>query len=201
MSDQRPETMDISVVPATAQRWDDLERLFGFNGAYSNCWCTFWRLKRADFNRMKGDEKKSVLKNLTALDQVPGMLAYIGQQPVGWCSIGPRDGFSALENSRILKRIDDTPVWSIVCFFIARPYRSMGVMSALIRGSVQYAIDHGAEVIEGYPIDMQTQKLTGQKLTGCSGYMGIASAYQKAGFVKVKNGSETQLIMRYVKKD
>lgn len=198
MADQQS-SIDIKVFPAAKDRWEDLENLFGSNGAYANCWCTFWRLKRVDFNWMKGEEKKAILQNLTESGQVPGMIAYVDEQPVGWCSIGPREGFYALENSRILKRIDEKPVWSIVCFFIAKRFRRQGVMSALIHGSVQYALEHGAEVIEAYPIDMQTEKLSGKKLSGCSGYMGLASAFRTAGFIKVKEASETQLIMRYVK--
>jgi hypothetical protein len=52
-------------------------------------------------------------------------------------------------------------------------------------------------VIEGYPIDMQTEKLAGQTFSSYSGYMGIASIFRAAGFVKMADASETQLIMRY----
>ena len=34
----------ITIEPVTPDRWDDLERLFGASGAYSGCWCTWWRL-------------------------------------------------------------------------------------------------------------------------------------------------------------
>jgi GNAT superfamily N-acetyltransferase len=103
----------------------------------------------------------------------------------------------ALENSRILKRVDDTPVWSIVCFFVDTPFRKKGVMAELLRGAVRYAEQNGAQVIESYPLEMQSDKLAGQKLHGFSGYMGIASVFRAAGFVKVSDASETQVIMRY----
>jgi len=200
MTKSLQESVEVEVYPATAERWKDIESLFGAKGAYAGCWCMFWRLDRADFKRMKGEGTKAVLKGMTTKNDVAGLLAYIDGQPIGWCSIGPRNDYAALENSRILKRIDDMPVWSIVCFFVAKPFRSTGIMSALLRGAVKYAEQQGAKIIEGYPIDMQTDKLAGQKLNSYSGYMGIASIFRAAGFVKVADASETQLIMRYTVK-
>lgn len=197
MTQPAPLTPDIKIYPATAERWKNIETLFGPKGAYAGCWCMFWRLDRADFKRLKGEGTKAVLKEMTSRNEVAGLLAYVDGEPAGWCSIGPRQDYAALENSRILKRIDEVPVWSIVCFFIAKPFRNQGVMAGLLRGAVEYAVEHGAQVIEGYPIDMQTDKLAGQRLSSYSGYMGIASVFKAAGFVEVANASETQLIMRY----
>jgi len=200
MTKSLQESVKVEVYPATAERWKYIESLFGAKGAYAGCWCMFWRLDRADFKRMKGEGTKAVLKGMTTKNDVAGLLAYIDGQPIGWCSIGPRNDYAALENSRILKRIDDMPVWSIVCFFVAKPFRSKGIMSELLRGAVKYAEQQGAKIIEGYPIDMQTDKLAGQKLNSYSGYMGSASIFRAAGFVKVADASETQLIMRYTVK-
>jgi GNAT superfamily N-acetyltransferase len=201
MADSVQNRPEVDIFPVTAERWNDLETLFGPKGAYSGCWCMFWRLKRTDFNKMSGEGRKAMLKDTTFRNEVPGVLAYIGDQPIGWCSVGPRESFIALENSRILKRLDDTPVWSIVCFYVAKAFRKKGMMLELVRGAVGYAGQEGARVIEAYPIDMQTHQLAGKKLTGYSGYMGIASIFRAAGFVRVADASETQLIMRYVMKD
>ncbi len=189
-------THAIDVHPVTKERWSDLETLFGSNGAYSNCWCTFWRLKRSEYARMQPEQKKAVLQEMTLKDQVPGLLATLDGQPIGWCSLGRRESFIALENSRTLKRIDETPVWSVVCFFVHKSHRRQGVMRALVHGAVEYARSQGARVLEAYPLDTQAEKLAGQKLTGCSGYMGIAAAFKAEGFVPVDRASATQLIMR-----
>lgn len=201
MSKTEASLVNIEVFPATAERWHDIEVLFGPKGAYAGCWCMFWRLDRADFKKMKGDGTKAVLQDLTTNNHVAGVLAYVGEEPIGWCSVSPRKDYAALENSRILKRIDDKPVWSIVCFFVAKSFRSKGVMEELLRGAVRHAIHQGAQIVEGYPIDMQTSKLAGQTLNSYSGYMGIASAFRAAGFIKVADASETQLIMRYTVED
>ena len=185
----------MEILPATAERWPDLEALFG-QGGHGGCWCMFWRLKRKRFNELGTAGRKAALRDLTCEGPVPGLLAYAGGRCVGWCCVGPREGFSALENSRILKRVDDQPVWSIVCFVVARGSRRQGVLRALLQGALCYAQEQGARIVEGYPLDMQTPKLSGQNLTGYSGFMGIASAYRDAGFVEVGRASETQLIMR-----
>jgi GNAT superfamily N-acetyltransferase len=197
MSDQQTSQSTIEVYPATAERWADLEALFGQNGAYAGCWCMFWRLERSRFKHQKGAGNKETLRDMVDAGDVPGVLAYSGGQAIGWCSIGPRETFAALENSRTLKRIDALPVWSIACFFVAKPFRRQGAMQALIRGAVQYAQQHGAHSVEAYPLDLQTPQLQGQHLTSYAGYMGIASAFQAVGFVEVGRASQTQVIMRY----
>jgi GNAT superfamily N-acetyltransferase len=186
----------IEIVPATRERWPDLESLLGPNGACAGCWCMFWRLDRKDYKRLQGAGNKAALQALTGSALPPGVLAYRDGRVIGWCAVGPRQDFIALETSRSLKRIDDTPVWSVVCFYIAKKERRSGLHSALLHGAVDFARRHGAAIVEGYPIDLQTGKLAGQKLRGVAGYMGIASVYHAAGFVEAARASETQLIMR-----
>ena len=186
----------MKVVPATSELWPKLEQLFGPKGAYSGCWCMFWRLERAEFKKKKGPGTKAELKKHTSQGRVPGVIGFVDGQAAGWCSIGPRQDYLALENSRILKRIDAAPVWSIVCFFVAKEFRRQSAMNALLVGAIAYAKNHGASIIEGYPLDLDGPKLKDQTLSSFAGYMGIASAFKQAGFKKVGQASETQLIMR-----
>lgn len=187
----------VAVHPLTEKRWKDAVAVFGANGGYAGCWCMFWRLDRGDFKKLRGGGTKEILKQMVTKKQEPGLITYLDGKPVGWCSIGPRENYIALENSRILKRVDDKPVWSIVCFFVDKSARKQGWMVEMLRGAVAYAKKNGAKIIEGYPIDMQTEKLAGQKLSSYAGYMGIASAFREVGFVEAGRASETQLIMRY----
>ena len=192
------ETTQVEVVPATAERWLDLEALFGTNGACAGCWCMWWRLSHSEYKRGQGEGNKAALKEMALGDRVPGLLAYVGGRPAGWCSIGPREQFTALEGSRALTRVDGQPVWSIVCFFVPRLFRRRGLLTELVRGAVRYAQQQGAQIVEAYPMDTQAPKLAGKKLTGAGGYMGIASTFSDLGFVEVARASETQLIMRYM---
>ena len=185
-----PESLPpLEVHPVTPERWPDLEKLFGKHGASSGCWCMWWRLPRAQFQRQAGEKNKEALKAIVDSGEPPGLLAYAEGKAVAWCSVGPRPVFGALERSRTLKRVDGAPVWSVVCFFVAKPYRGRGVMVPLLTAAVEYARAHGARIVEGYPVE-PTQRLTGDR-----GYSGVVSAFRKAGFVEVLRRG-TRPIMR-----
>jgi len=178
--------------PLTPKRWKDFEKLFGERGACGGCWCMLWRLSRSVFEQQKGEKNKKAMKRIVDSGEVPGILAYSEGQPVGWCALAPRERYPALERSRILKRIDDEPVWSVICFFIAKPHRQKGVSIELLKAAVEYAKKHGAKIIEGYPI--QPKK---DKMPEVFAYPGLASAYRKARFSEMLRRSETRPIMRY----
>ena len=177
--------------PLTPERWKDLETLFGERGACGGCWCMWWKLPRADFEKGKGDGNKRALKKIVRSGRVPGLLAYAGKEPVGWCALEPRANYPRFERSRVLKPVDDQPVWSVVCFFIARPYRGRGIAGRLLAAAVDYAKKQGARVVEGYPVEARKGRLPDPFV-----YMGLPSTFQKAGFVEVARRSATRPIMR-----
>ncbi len=183
--------MKVAFHPLTPERWGDLEKLFGDRGACGGCWCMFWRLKRSEFDRRKGAGNKRAFKKIVDSGEIPGLLAYVGAAPVGWCALGPREVYPVLERSRILKRVDDQPVWSVVCFFVARPYRRKGVTVELLKAAAKYAKRRGAGILEGYPV--QPRKAT---VPDVFAYTGLRSAYLKAGFAEVLRRSDTRPIMR-----
>jgi GNAT superfamily N-acetyltransferase len=186
----------MKVRPASPETWTQLESLFGPRGGYSDCWCMFWRMPRQQFKKEKGEGTKRELQRLVSHNEFPGVIAYEGAKAVGWCGVGPRENYAALENSRVLKRVDDKAVWSVVCFFVAKDARKKNAMEILLNGAVDYARKSRAKILEGYPLDMESSKLSGQKLSTFAGYMGIASAFKRVGFTKIGQASETQLIMR-----
>jgi GNAT superfamily N-acetyltransferase len=193
MSSKSVPLAHLEFYPVTPDRWRDLEKLFGEHGACGGCWCMWWRLKRSEFDQKKGAGTKRALKQLIAQGQAPGLLAYADGEPMGWCSVAPREDFSALERSRILRRVDDEPVWSVVCFFVARPFRRKGVTNKLLTAAIGYAREHGARIIEGYPVEPKVGNVPDAFV-----FTGLASAFREAGFVEVTRRSETRPIMRYV---
>jgi len=153
----------------------------------------WWRLPRSEFMRNCGERNRKAFKNIVDSGEVPGILAYVKGQPVGWCAIAPRETFPKLERSRILKRIDAKPVWSVVCFFIAKAFRRKGFSVELLKAALNYAAEQGAKIVEGYPVEPKT----GRRPNGFA-YTGLASAFRKVGFVEVIRRSETRPIMRYI---
>jgi GNAT superfamily N-acetyltransferase len=179
--------------PLTYERWKDFEKLFGPRGACAGCWCTYWILKRSEFDALrKDDSTKKFFKKIIKKGPPPGILSYEGNTAVGWCAIQPRKNYPVLQNSRILKPVDDKPVWSIVSFYIQSKYRKQGLTVSLIKEAVKFANSRGAKIIEGYPVE--PKKITAPVFI----YTGIASAFRKAGFKEVARRSETRPIMRKV---
>jgi GNAT superfamily N-acetyltransferase len=123
---------------------------------------------------------------------IPGILAYSDLEPVGWCSVAPREDYPVLARSRILKPVDEQPVWSIVCFFVARQQRRKGLTVGLLKAAVEHARSRGAKIIEGYPVEPRDGKAPDVFV-----FTGLSAAFKQAGFIEVLRRSETRPIMRY----
>lgn len=184
---------DPEVRPVTPEIWGDMERLFQQMGSFKGCWCMWWRLKRKDFDRMYGEDNHKAMQEIVHSGRVPGILAYIDGRPIAWCSVAPREHFPVLDRSPVLKRVDDKPVWSIVCFFIAEAYRGQGLMSKLIRSAVAYANQNGAKIIEAYPVIPEAS--SNPELQS---FTGVITTFEEEGFVEVVRRSKIRPIMRYV---
>ncbi|HLA12482.1 MAG TPA: GNAT family N-acetyltransferase [Pyrinomonadaceae bacterium] len=188
---REPLSKELSFKPADAAHWDDLVELFGERGACGGCWCMFWRLPRKQFEAQKGTANKRALKKIVASGTPPGILAYRGKEVIGWCAVAPRTEYGALERSRILKPVDEKPVWSISCLFVKRGYRRQGISAQLLRAAVDFARSHGAKIVEGYPTETGETQVADPFL-----WHGISSAFSAAGFTEVARRSPTRPIMR-----
>jgi len=185
------ELRELDFRPLTRERWADFEKLFGPRGACGGCWCMWWRLKRSAFEARKGLRNKQAMKRIVQRGEEPGLLAYHRGVPVAWCSVGPREVFPVLERSRILGRVDDKPVWSVVCFFVAKGYRKQGMTARLLKAAAEYARKHGATILEGYPVEPKKGRTADVFV-----YTGLASVFRRAGFEEVARRSETRPVMR-----
>jgi GNAT superfamily N-acetyltransferase len=190
MVKKRLEVQEFKFYPLTPDRWDDLETLFGPNGACAGCWCVWWRMNNKEFKNSGKEGHKTALRTLVHQGVEVGLMAYADGIPAGWVTLAPRNDFVRLETSNILAPVDDQPVWSLPCFFIHRNYRHIGMMGRLIDAAVEYARMHGAKILEAYPYEPQ------EKMSALTIYTGVASVFSKAGFVEVARRSEMRPIMR-----
>ena len=182
-----------SFYPVTKKNWKDFEKLFGEKGACAGCWCMYWRLRRKDYDNLRGTGTKKKMKSLIYKGIIPGILAYYDKQAVGWCSVAPREDFPVLDNSRVLKRIDDKPVWSIVCFYIDKNYRKKGLSIELLNAAKTYVKKNKGKIIEGYPVEPKAGKTA-----DVFAWTGLSSAFKNTGFKEIERRSETRPIMRYL---
>jgi len=116
----------------------------------------------------------------------PGVLAYVDGEPAGWCAVAPRTEYKRLARSRATAPFDDQPVWSVVCFFVRGGMRRAGLSRALLSAAVDLAIEHGATIVEGYPVE-GTRNL----------FRGVASVFKDAGFKEVARRLPNRPLMRY----
>ena len=177
-------TLDIR--PLTPDRLPDLALLFEQGGDPKWCWCAYFRIRGFDFS--KGGKARHRAAMEAATDETaregraPGLVAYDGDEAVGWISIGPREDYERLAHSTVLKPLDDKPVWSIVCFVVGRSSRRAGVAKTLLDAGIDYARDQGATVLEAYPVEVAP----GERARPSDLYRGTLSMFERAGFKVVE---------------
>ena len=174
-------TLDLEIHPLTPNRVEDLAALFAEGGDPKSCWCAFWRVRGSGWNDWTAARNRPVVEGLASRDPAPGLVAYAEGRVVGWVSLGPREDFERLERSKVLARVDDRPVWSIVCFVVSRSVRGRGVAHALLAAAVGYARDHGATMLEAYPVDASRGRVP-----AASAFTGPQGMYERAGFEVVE---------------
>jgi GNAT superfamily N-acetyltransferase len=185
----------IEVVPATPERWADLVTLMGGNGE-QGCWCQAPRGRAVGYGSSEPGARREALRSQLEEDPPPGMLAYVDGELAGWCGFGPRSNLPRLERSRTIPKVDDLPVWSIVCFLVRVGYRRRGVAAALLDGVVDFARRSGAPGVEAYPIDPE-----GGRVDVGFGYVGVTPMFEKAGFRRVvetsaRSAGRPRILMR-----
>ncbi len=183
----------LKIRPLTPSRWSDFEKLFGPRGACAGCWCMFWKLPFKEFNALVYEGTKAAQQAIVRSGKTPGLLAYAGAEAVGWIAVEPRQRYPRLARSRVLKPVDDRPVWSITCFFTRKDWRGRGVTIALLKAAVAHVEKHGGKIVEGYPVDS-----SGENYPAAFAYTGLASAFRQAGFKEVARNSKTRPIFRCV---
>ena len=169
----------IDVVPATADRWPDVVTLLGGNGD-RGCWCQAPRGRAVGYGKRPPGARREALRIQLDEDPPAGMLAYIDGEVAGWCGFGPRPRLPRLERSRTIPKVDDKPVWSVLCFNVRVGYRRRGVAAALLDGVVDLARRSGAPGVEAYPIDPGAGRVDTS-----FGYVGVTPMFEKAGFQRV----------------
>ena len=193
------EPAPLRVVPAADAPMADIEAVFGTKGDPAHCWCQWYKIPGSDW-RAIGDEAlhDRLAAQLAAPGAGPGLLAYDGATPVGWCAIEPRANLPRLKQSRLVAGstpnpdLDEPGIWSLSCFVVPRAYRRRGVGKALTEAAVEFARASGARIVEGYAIDHHVR----EKTPAAELFHGTVSMFENAGFEEVARPKDDRAIMQ-----
>jgi len=174
--------------------WPDVERLFGPNGACAGCWCMCWRAESYKaWMEMRGTRAREAFRNLVQKSKAHGVLAFAENEPVGWCSFGPRSHFPVLAQLNAYKRSDTKDVWSITCFFIHRNWRRKGLSRGLLNAALKIIRKRGVKIVEGYPA---TTTKDGRRLSASFAWTGPMKIYEEQGFKMVQATNPLKPLVR-----
>jgi GNAT superfamily N-acetyltransferase len=182
----------LTVHPVTPERWHDLELLFGRRGACAGCWCMWFRLPRREYEAGRGERNRRALHALVHSRRPPGLLGYVHDTPVAWCSVAPRSDYPRLLASRTMRPADDVPAWTIMCLFVGRPHRRMGYSVDMIRAACAFARDAGAPIVEAFPIRPKSDDVP-----PIFASQGTLAAFLRAGFVVAAEPSRGRVLVRW----
>jgi hypothetical protein len=163
--------------PVTPDRVDDFAAVANPNRRRTHCWCLSHRLVAAEIEELGRGSREAAFRALCERPHPPGVIGYADGEPVGWCSIGPRGENTRLSRSKLIRPLDDVPVWSIICVIIRGGFRGRGHTAPLIEGAVAYAASRGAPAVESYPVDPPDGRID-----TTMAFVGTRSMFEKAGF-------------------
>jgi GNAT superfamily N-acetyltransferase len=171
----------VTVVDATAERWEDLVAIFGQRGDPPGCWCQWFQHDRPGFYATSAPQRRAALQQQFAEPVPPGVLAYDDAgTPAGWCAIAPRADYQRLRTYPMAVTQDADGLWAVTCFVVRVGYRRKGLAEFLLDGAIDLARRHGARTIEAYPVDTSIRKAMAYELRH-----GPLSVFLRAGFHQV----------------
>ena len=178
-------TPKFKVMKVTAERWDDFENLFGARGSPNYCWCMAWRAEQKDLRSKSGSGRKILMEQRIREGVPVGLLGYLGEEPVAWCSVAPFNTFHGLRKTGEAEETEK--IWSITCFFVRREHRGTGLAMQMLAAAVHHARKRGARLAEGYAVDPGSPSYR---------HMGFVSLFREAGFTEVAHEGTRRHVMQ-----
>jgi GNAT superfamily N-acetyltransferase len=192
----------LTVVPANKAAWTDLLAIFGVDGYPGRCYCQHFKTRDRDRSSLTVDGRRNNLREQAGCGNsrartTSGLVAYLGDEPVGWVAVEPRTAYLRLNRMRTVwsgreEDKTDEGVWAVPCFVVRKGYRRRGITYALAAGTVDFAREHGARALEAYPMITTP----GKEITWGELYVGTRQVFESAGFAEVSHPSPRRVVMR-----
>ena len=177
---------NITIEPATADRFDDAQHALTGGGDGRSCQCQWWTITNAEFQRTPIEQRREMLRDEMQAAPPPALIAYVDGEAAGWVRVGPRTRQIRLGRTRNFtahseEAWDDDAVWAVSCFVVRKEFRRQGLNARLLEAAVEFARAGGARVIEAYPMDPDA----GKKIPVNDLYHGVLSTFEQAGFREI----------------
>jgi GNAT superfamily N-acetyltransferase len=193
--------MDLRIVPANEASWDEVTAAFSTEA--KRCFCQRFRVPGHEYFYGPAEAREHLLREQTQCgnpeaQSTVGLVALVDDEPAGWVAVDKRSNlFQVTQHTAPWKgrkedKTDDT-IWAISCFSIRSPYRHQGLMHALAAAARDYATEHGARIVEGYPMDPEP----GKQITWGEMHVGNVDAFESAGFELVSRPTLRRVVMRF----
>lgn len=190
--------MAIEVRPASADRWPEVERLMQTPGDPETCWCLIFRVPREEWDARPVERNRDDMRTLVEDGRRPGLVAYDGDEPVGWCAVAPLTDYVRLASSPYIAEArpdgdDPSGRWAVTCFVVTPSARGAGLVETMLGAAVEHARENGATALEAMPLDVDNaEHVTADELYG-----GTLSAFEEAGFERLAQlGPERVLVVQ-----
>ena len=192
----------LTVVPANEAAWTDLQAIFGVDGYAGRCYCQHFKARDRDWGSLTVDARRDSLREQAGCGNpqartTSGLVAYLGDEPVGWVAVEPRTAYPRLKGMRTVwggreEDKTDDGVWAVPCFVVRKGYRRRGITYALAAATVDFARERGARALEAYPMITTP----GKEITWGELCVGTRQVFASAGFAEVSHPSPRRVVMR-----
>lgn len=162
---------------------------FTDNPEWSGCYCQFYHYPGSikEWGETSKEQKRNASEKLILEEKMKGFLAYVNNQPVGWCNVNNKEAYSSIPYEEESEEIMKDKIASVVCFVIAPSYRKKGVARFILQKAIINLREKGFKWLESYPRKGE--------LSDAHSYHGPISLYTSEGFF-VFNETEDSMILR-----
>ena len=160
---------------------------FADNPAWAFCYCQCYY---EDHRHLVWKEQTAIRNRSMACQRIgdqkmQGYLAYLGEEPVGWCNAAPRNLLRAFDEE---PTADADKIGAIVCFLVAPEHRGKGIATLLLDAACSGLASQGLEIAEANPASEAT--------TDAENHLGPLSLYLDAGFTIHRRDEDESVYVR-----
>ena len=152
--------------------------------------CTWFHTREG---RREGEKGRPWKERLVREGKAHAALVFDGDTAVAWCQYGSPEELPRIYHGKEWDAglTGEPPAYRITCIFVDRDNRRKGLAAAAVRGALDLITKAGGGVVEGYPQDLQGEKMRSQFL-----YSATRSLFEEDDFSYARPKGKKNCVMR-----